>query len=117
MWNWSGDTGDPHCAYLIPSGSPHASSFRSIALNVKRTTFVARYSNVPTASPKLTRPRCCNSFIRYKSNTFDDVFIGFFELDVRSKSMLCACVAGCPFGVVEPYDPLVSGCFSAISVL
>jgi hypothetical protein len=55
--------------------------------------------------------------MRYKSNTFDDVFIGFFELDVRSKSMLCACVAGCPFGVVEPYDPLVSGCFSAISVL
>ena len=52
--------------------------------------------------------------MRYKSNTFDDVFIGFFELDVRSKSMLCACVAGCPFGVVEPYDPLVSGCFSAI---
>ena len=85
-----------------------------MALNVNNTTFVARYSKVPTARPKFTRPRCCNSFMRYKSNTFDDVFIGFFELDVRSKSMLCACVAGCPFGVVEPYDPLVSGCFSAI---
>ena len=88
-----------------------------MALNVNNTTFVARYSKVPTARPKFTRPRCCNSFMRYKSNTFDDVFMGFFELDVRRRSMLCACVAGCPFGVVEPYDPLVSGCFSAILVL
>ena len=36
------DTGDPQRAYFIPSGSPHSSSFRSIALNVNKTTFVAR---------------------------------------------------------------------------
>ena len=65
-------------------------SLRSMALNVKRTTFVARYSNVPTASPKLTRPRCWSSFMRYNSNTFDDVLIGFLLLDVRRRSMLCA---------------------------
>ena len=87
-----------------------------MALNVNNTTFVARYSKVPTARPKFTRPRCCNSFMRYKSNTFDDVLIGFFELDVRNKSMLCACgFVVAPFGVVvAPYDPLASGCFSAM---
>ena len=82
-----------------------------MALNVNNTTFVARYSKVPTARPKFTRPRCCNSFMRYKSNTFDDVLIGFLLLDVRRRSMLCAVVAGF---VVAPYDPLLSGCFSAM---
>ena len=41
--------------------------------------------------------------MRYKSNTFDDVLIGFLELDVRRRSMLCACgfVVASPFlGVV-----------------
>jgi len=43
----------------------------------------------------------------------EEVLIGFFELDVRNKSMLCAPVGVAGF-VVAPYEPLLSGCFSAM---
>ena len=71
-------------------GTGDSDAAAHIALNVNSTTFVARYKSVPTASPKLTLPRCCSSFMRYNNNTLDDVLIGFLELDVLNKSMLCA---------------------------